>query len=197
MVYGKSLCFRLLGCVGVLMATVVTPAIASPVVHSGNASLLQRANSPTWSVVNDTVMGGQSVGRVNHSADGPTFSGTLVTQGGGFVSVRTRDLVSLKDTDRWIRLKVRGDGRTWRFCLYLRGDPRGVSRQIPITTQRGEVTEHLIDIRESVARWRGRQVQSPMPSNLSQVAGIGLLLADGNSGQFEITVLDAQVVTGS
>ena len=34
-----------------------------------------------------------------------------------------------------------------------------------------------------------------MPNNLSQVAGIGLLLADGNLGQFEITVIDAQVVT--
>ena len=192
--HGELLSVRLLGCVVVLMSINVASAPATPGVHPANPSLLKNPKATTWSVVNDTVMGGRSNGQVTLLADGPLFSGSLVTQGGGFVSVRTRDLVPIDDTYHLLKLRIKGDGRTWRLCLYLATDPRGVSHQVPVVTKPGETTEHVIDIGASVARWRGRRVKTAKPTNLSQVVGIGMLLADGNPGPFKISLLDLRAV---
>ena len=70
-----------------------------------------------WRVVNDNVMGGRSVGGFEVADGVLVFSGATNTDGGGFSSIRTeaRDL----DLGAWqgVRLRVRGDGRTYTFRL--------------------------------------------------------------------------------
>ena len=69
------------------------------------------ADLASWFVVNDGVMGGRSDGRAEIGDSLLAFSGTVVTAGGGFTSVRLRlDGGELDGSDRVV-LRVRSDDR--------------------------------------------------------------------------------------
>ena len=59
-----------------------------------------RANEADWDVVNDGVMGGHSAGFVAVAEGTLRFTGTLVTQDGGFTSVRARRDIDLTGPER-------------------------------------------------------------------------------------------------
>jgi hypothetical protein len=75
-----------------------------------------RADEAAWYVVNDGVMGGRSAGGVVVEGGMLRFTGTLVTQGGGFTSVRARRDVDLSGEDG-LELRVRGSGRPFEVEL--------------------------------------------------------------------------------
>jgi NADH dehydrogenase [ubiquinone] 1 alpha subcomplex assembly factor 1 len=64
---------------------------------------------PRWSVENDGVMGGRSQGFVEVADGTLVFTGEVVTEGGGFTSVRAARQVDLSGYDG-IELRVRGGG---------------------------------------------------------------------------------------
>jgi hypothetical protein len=79
--------------------------------------------SETWGAVDDVVMGGVSDSRIIRSPEGAWFTGNVSTgNGGGFVSVRTRNFDPALDlaTAQGIKLKVKGDGQRYKF--FLRSD---------------------------------------------------------------------------
>lgn len=138
-----------------------------------------------WQVVNDTVMGGRSDSRIKISGGLLHFSGELNTKGGGFVSLRS-------DRQDWrlpefslVRLRVRGDGRDYRFRLYADGDRAAYQREFATVAGEWQVVELTID--EFYASWRGRRLNRP-PLLASKVVGLGLILADGVDGPFGLTL---------
>ncbi len=64
---------------------------------------------PRWSIENDGVMGGRSQGFVEVADGTLVFTGEVVTEGGGFTSVRAARQVDLSGYDG-IELRVRGGG---------------------------------------------------------------------------------------
>lgn len=85
-----------------------------------------------WFVVNDGVMGGRSAGFVNVEEGTLRFTGTLVTRGGGFTSVRARRVVDLTG-EAGLELRVRGDGRQYEVEVDdgLRSNWGSLSRRAP------------------------------------------------------------------
>lgn len=140
-----------------------------------------------WSVVNDGVMGGRSAGYIAIEAGTLRFTGTLVTQGGGFTSVRARRDSDLSDATG-LELLVRGSGRQFEIevddgLVYF---GRSVSRR---TTFASSADWTLIRVPFSSLQSSifGQRVHVA-PINLSRIVGVGIYIADGQDGDFSLEV---------
>lgn len=140
-----------------------------------------------WQVVNDGVMGGRSQGYVTIEDGVLRFTGTLVTRGGGFTSVRTDRSVDL-ESYAGVELRVRGNGRTFEIEVSdgTRFGGRPVSRRAPF-----ETSAEWAVVRVPFSAFRttvfGQRV-TVAPIDLSKVKRIGLYILDGQDGPFRLEV---------
>ena len=146
-----------------------------------------RADEAAGYVVNDGVMGGRSLGGVAVEAGTLRFTGTLVTQGGGFTSVRARRAVDLTGEDG-LELRVRGSGRPFEVELDdgQRRFGRTVSRRAPVptTAEWTVVRVPFSALRNSIF---GQPVNAP-PIDLTRIQSVGLYMLDGRDGPFRVEV---------
>ena len=146
-----------------------------------------RANEAEWGVVNDGVMGGHSAGFVDVTEGMLRFTGTLVTQDGGFTSVRARRDIDLTG-QAGIELRVRGSGRQFEVEIDdgTRTYGRTISRRAPIAT-----TAEWATVRVPFSALRstifGRAVNAA-PLDVTHIRGVGLYIADGKDGTFRLEV---------
>ena len=83
------------------MATTTPSASESTNLNAGYSyRRLPESEEQPWVVVNDGVMGGRSQGVMTTEADQMQFSGNIVTDGGGFSSVRRLLDGGLDESDR-------------------------------------------------------------------------------------------------
>ncbi len=145
------------------------------------------ANEASWDVVNDGVMGGRSAGYVTVADGTLRFTGTLVTQGGGFTSVRARRAVDLMG-QVGLELRVRGSGRQFEVEVDdgLRSYGRGVSRRavFPSSTEWTLVRVPFATLRSTIFG----QAVNAQPIDLARIRGVGLYMADGQDGPFRLEV---------
>jgi hypothetical protein len=145
------------------------------------------ANTTQWSVENDGVMGGRSQGFVEIADGTLVFTGEVVTDGGGFTSVRAASRVDLSGYDG-IELRVRGGGRTFELDVDdgTRSRGREVNRRGPVPTSDSWETVRVpfASLEESA---HGEPV-SVEPIDLSSVTSIGIYIIDGNDGPFRLEV---------
>ena len=145
------------------------------------------ASISEWEVVNDGVMGGRSKGFVEIESGRLRFHGELVTQGGGFTSVRISRSLDLSSYDG-LEMRVRGNGR--RFEVEVNDDHRygwrSVSRRAPFDTSDEWQTVQIpfSALRPTVF---GRAVDVPTVK-LSDIERIGFYILDGKDGPFELEV---------
>jgi NADH dehydrogenase [ubiquinone] 1 alpha subcomplex assembly factor 1 len=159
------------------------PALPLPV----TLFTFDRADEATWEVVNDGVMGGRSAGFVRVEDGALRFTGTLVTQGGGFTSVRAARAVDLTG-ETGLVLRVRGSGRQFELELDdgLRSYRRSVSRRAPFPSS-DEWTEVRVPFSALRSTIFGQAVNAP-PIDLSRIRGVGIYMADGQDGPFRLEV---------
>lgn len=145
------------------------------------------ADEAVWDVVNDGVMGGRSQGFVTVEDGALRFTGTLVTQGGGFTSVRAPRVIDLTGHSG-LELRVRGSGRQFEVELNdgLGNFGRAVSRRAPFPTSAEwrVVRVPFSALRSSIF---GQAVNAP-PINLARIRGVGLYILDGQDGPFRLEV---------
>ncbi|MGJ8560789.1 MAG: CIA30 family protein [Litorimonas sp.] len=150
-----------------------------------------------WQIVNDGVMGGRSQG-TRFAQDGHmVFRGVINTNGGGFSSLRRRMSPGDLSGTTGLRLKVRSDGRDYKltFRTSERWRGRSVSYQASIpATPAGdwaEVTVPFADMRTSIF---GRAVRAD-PFDPSDVREMGIIIADGIDGAFQLEVQNLSCIT--
>ncbi|MEM6838408.1 MAG: CIA30 family protein [Cyanobacteria bacterium P01_C01_bin.120] len=78
----------------------------------------------SWAIVNDNIMGGQSLGGPAFDGSVMTFSGYINTNGGGFSSVRKALEPGVLEPYSKVVLRVRPDGRAYRVILEDRLETR-------------------------------------------------------------------------
>lgn len=146
-----------------------------------------RADEAEWTVINDGVMGGRSQGFVALEEGTLRFTGTLVTQGGGFTSVRAPRVVDLTG-QVGIELRVRGSGRRFEVEVSdgLGSFGRMVSRRASFATS-AEWTVVRIPFSALRSTIFGRPVNAP-PIDLARIRSIGLYILDGQDGPFRLEV---------
>ena len=86
-----------------------------------------------WHALNDTVMGGRSQGNCRIASTGLEFDGTLIEEGGGFISCRSPlfspplDLSSCEG----LEIELLGDGRRFKLAVACADGLAGLTNLIP------------------------------------------------------------------
>ena len=172
----------------VLMGAAVPPRTV-PLAREAPVTLFgfDRADEAEWFVVNDGVMGGRSAGFVAVEEGTLRFTGTLVTQGGGFTSVRARRTIDLTG-ELGIELRVRGSGRSFEVEVDdgERRFGRSVSRRASFSTT-AEWTIVRVPFNTLRSSIFGQAVNAA-PFDPARIRAVGLYMADGKDGAFRLEV---------
>jgi len=147
-------------------------------------------NSPAWQIVNDDVMGGVSTSRFQILTNGgAVFSGVVsLENNGGFASVRSSPVrQNLNGCDAFV-LRVRGDGRRYKFTVRTQAGFNAPNYQAEFKTKRGEWEEHRLSLEEFVPTFRGRVLTEVPPLTTAKLTSLGVLIADKQSGPFRLEI---------
>lgn len=146
-------------------------------------------NAPIWQVVNDDVMGGVSSSRFSVTNGVALFRGELsLENNGGFASVRSLpSRHDLTGCDAFL-IRVRGDGRRYKFTVRTDAGFDTPIYQCAFTTKRGEWEEHRLPFKEFVPTFRGRLLFDVPPLDPARVASVGFLISDKQAGPFQLEV---------
>ena len=157
-----------------------------------NCVRLTDFQDPTWIIVNDGVMGGRSEAQGVIEDGVLTWTGTIVTTGGGFSSIRGPVDGEFAGATS-LTLRIRNDGRRYELLVDDAFGARArVTHYNPIETTGGAWQEISVPLTEMEARVFGNPVMAdPFAPELA--TQVGVILADGMDGefQFEIDWIDA------
>ena len=173
--------------------TTAAPTTAAPTTTtSTNCVRLTDFQDPAWIIVNDGVMGGRSEAQGVIEDGVLIWTGTIVTTGGGFSSIRGPVDGEFAGATS-LTLRIRNDGRRYELLVEDAFDERGrVTHYNPIETIGGAWQEISVPLTEMEARVFGNPVTAdPFAPELA--TQVGVILADGMDGefQFEIDWIDA------
>jgi monofunctional biosynthetic peptidoglycan transglycosylase len=177
------------------LLVITTIVFSSPTVSSQNADskmifdFRKSDERGKWVAVNDGVMGGRSQGDLKITGGKLRFSGNLsLENNGGFSSIRHRESHDLS-AFKGIRLRVKGDGRTYKIRLETDARYRSwaVSYSGEFKTAAGEWTEVEVPFSSLTQSFRGLNL-SNYPFNPATVKLIGVVLADKKPGPFTLDV---------
>ena len=156
-------------------------------VHRTDQQMHLERNPARWQCVNDVVMGGLSVSRVEEAAPGIRFSGEIsLRNNGGFASVRCPFQPDVFDSAGFC-LHLRGDGRRYHFRLRA-SDAAGE----PAWRAEFDTTGHdqVIALRwaDFVPVIRGRRLADHAPLDPAAMRSLGFMVADRRAGPFALHV---------
>ncbi len=152
--------------------------------------IAEPARSADWQVINDDVMGGISTSQMRVSTKGTlVFAGRVsLENNGGFASVRSVSaLPDLTGCDAFV-VRVRGDGRRYRFTVRTERSLDSAVYQAEFVTKAGEWQEHRLALKEFVPTFRGRVLSGRPPLDPAKIASVGFLISDKQSGPFGLEI---------
>lgn len=113
----------------------------------------------TWGAVDDVVMGGVSESNIKMFGDTALFSGNVsVANSGGFASVRNRNFNPPLDLSSYdgFELRVRGDGKRYKFIARCEGKWDGVSYCYSFDTVKSEWITVRVPFSELIPVFRAK-----------------------------------------
>lgn len=151
-------------------------------------------NVPGWQVVNDDVMGGISASRFVLTNGVAVFRGEVsLENNGGFASVRSLPLRhTLAGSDTFL-IRVRGDGRRYKFTARTDQAFDGPVYQTSFATKSGEWEELRLQAKDFAPTFRGRVLSGHSPLDLAKVTSVGFLISDKQAGPFQLEIAWIQV----
>ena len=142
-----------------------------------------------WQVVNDDVMGGVSASRFSLTNGIATFQGEVsLERNGGFASVRSLPAShGLAGCDTFL-VRVRGDGRRYKFTARTERDFNSPIYQCAFATRAGEWKDYRLPAKEFIPSFRGRVLTGEPPLDLAKVVSVGFLISDQQAGGFRLEI---------
>ena len=140
--------------------------------------------------VDDAVMGGVSSSRLAPAGPGiAAFEGTVsLENGGGFASVRSRP----RDWDTAgataFVLRVRGDGKRYRFNVRTPGHPAAFRYEAPLEPPAGGWVEVEIPMADFKAKVYGRSIPGAGPPDTTRIESLGFMISDKQAGPFRLEI---------
>lgn len=146
---------------------------------------------PGWRTVTDGVMGGVSTSLVSidPAAGRLTFSGELsLENNGGFASIRSSPTsYDLHEYDG-ISLRVRGDGKSYRFRIRTQKNKSSISYSKCFETEPNTWLEILFLFSEMTPMYRGNVVGDVGSLDPASILSFGMTVADKQQGSFQLEV---------
>nr|WP_240961677.1 CIA30 family protein [Nonlabens sp. Ci31] len=143
------------------------------------------SNISAWNIVDDRVMGGVSRSYFELTEDGyGKFYGLVTTESnGGFSSVDYNfDKLQVSPSDK-IRIKLKGDGKTFQFRVKASAyDQHNYIKEFKTT---GEWQTIEIELSDMVPSWRGNRLRIPN-FDKDQITKVTVLIANGKKQNFEL-----------
>ena len=134
----------------------------------------------TWGAVDDVVMGGVSQSQIRLSNNRAIFNGVVSTNNnGGFVSVRTKNFSPPLDLSSFegIELKVKGDGKRYKFILRSEGKWDGVNYFMSFDTVYDFPISVKIPFAELIPTFRAKSVPDAGAIDSSKIYSMQLMLS--------------------
>ena len=148
------------------------------------------ADAGLFSPIDDAVMGGVSSSRLAIRDPGiAEFSGRVsLENNGGFASVRTRSREWGTAGAREFVLRVRGDGKRYRFNLRTPDGPSAFRYEAPLGVPAGEWSEVSIPIGDFTGKAFGRRVPLVGPPDPARIRTLGFMISDKQAGPFRLEI---------
>lgn len=146
-----------------------------------------------WVIVNDGVMGGRSNGAIEFDNSSMRFTGSVVTDGGGFTSVRLRLDGSEFDGATRIETRVHVDARTYGVTFQddAVAGRRPISHNGDLATTEPPDADGWTIVGVAFDQLRPSVFGQPLeaePFDPDQASEIGIIIADGIDGDFTLIV---------
>jgi hypothetical protein len=166
-----------------------TPTVNAQTASEKTLFDFSAAANAAWQIVNDDVMGGVSTSSFSVTNGVATFRGTVsLENNGGFASVRSSSVLQNLAGHEALIVRVRGDGRRYKFTVRTESSFDTPIYQCAFTTKRGEWEEHRLLFKDFVPTFRGRLLTDVPPLNPAKVSTVGFLIADKQAGPFRLEV---------
>jgi NADH dehydrogenase [ubiquinone] 1 alpha subcomplex assembly factor 1 len=150
-------------------------------------SFSTQTNIKEWSIVNDGVMGGISNSSLMLTDSGyGQFSGHVsLVNNGGFASIQLNTRKILAEEEKFIVLRIKGDGKRYEFRL------KGVISQsesyVHQFSTSGEWENLKLEISEFYPQFRGRKLNIPN-FNFKSIEQLSFLIANNQEEDFELLI---------
>jgi hypothetical protein len=143
-----------------------------------------------WVAIHDVVMGGVSSGGMESTEAGSMlFEGVVsLDNNGGFASIRSRSRNWDLGAYDGIEMRLRGDGKRYKFNLRTDSAFDGVMYRVAFATSKGEWQTIRFPFTEFRATFRGRTVPDAPPLDPARIAMVGLLISDKQEGPFRVEI---------
>ncbi len=147
------------------------------------------ASSEKWQIVNDTVMGGRSRSAVESDGEVGVFAGNVsLENNGGFASARRRVADGSFEGFDGLVVRVRGDGKRYRFSVSDRSRVTADLYQSTIETTAGEWVELRLPFRAMKRNVMGYTPPNSPSIDPARIRGIGVSIGDEQEGPFRLEI---------
>jgi hypothetical protein len=146
-----------------------------------------QTNIKDWRIVNDGVMGGISNSSISLTDAGQgQFSGHVsLANNGGFASVQLNTSIKLAAHQKFIVLRVKGDGKRYEFRL--KGATSQSESYVHQFATTGEWETVKLAISEFYPQFRGRKLDKPN-FNFDGIEQLSFLIANKQEEDFKLLI---------
>jgi NADH dehydrogenase [ubiquinone] 1 alpha subcomplex assembly factor 1 len=146
-----------------------------------------QTNIKEWRIVNDGVMGGISNSALALTSDGHgQFSGHVsLANYGGFASIQLNTAIKRPEENKFIVLRVKGDGKRYEFRL--KGKISQPESYVHSFGTSGEWETIRLEISEFYPQFRGRKLNTPN-FNFENIEQLSFLIANKQEEDFELLI---------
>jgi len=140
--------------------------------------------------IDDVVMGGRSAsGLVGAGKGVAAFAGVVsLENNGGFASVRSASRDWGTAGVHAFVLRVRGDGRRYRFNVRTPGSASAFRYEAPLEVAAGAWTEVEIPVEALRGKAFGRAVPLVGPPDPARIRQLGFMISDRQAGPFRLEI---------
>ena len=160
------------------------------IIFSQNVTMLDPSKNigvDKWGIVNDGVMGGISQSNIYlNEVNNIIFSGNVsLENNGGFASIRRGfDGNQLKGNSVFL-LRVKGDGKIYKFRLTMKGSYANYSADFKTTEDQWMNIE--IPVENFKPYYFGRSIRAPK-LKVHKINSMGILISDKQEGKFSLEI---------
>ena len=143
-----------------------------------------------WQAIDDRIMGGCSHSRPEYlQGIGLRFSGTVsLDNNGGFASIRSNQGCFNLSGHSGLKIRVCGDGKTYKLSLRTDLYYDGISYQAPFVTEAGIWQEITLPFDQFTPTHHGITLTTVPAMDTARVKSFGLFIADKQAGPFKLDI---------